>query len=642
MKNRFKEALTACKKLHTLLLTLSLLMPHALNSAVTATIIEKKEKTATVQVRIDIAPDDFIYKDYLDVAIIHESCTNPSLQNSPWHTQCQAESFYDAAFQETKQIFKGPFTCTLQADTSSLDRSQDLSLHITYYAHNKKGPLQETVLLPLHQQELATALDVVTTEYETPAEPIVINQSTENSEKQGNALHEATDDFTHTLTHERMQDTEAFSAKHDVTKNSPTQKTAVSWGDYVGTLVKTTESLLVRIFLALLLGLLVSFTPCIYPMIPITIGILQAQKQSSVFNNFLVSLSYVMGIAVTFSCLGLLAAYTGQLFGTLVTNPIVIGIIVAIMIYLAGSMFGFYEMYIPRFMQSHRTMSRRGSLISAFIFGAISGTVASPCLSPGLLLLLTVVSTLGSSLAGFAMLFAFGVGLGLPLLIIGTFSGSLSMLPRAGMWMIEVKKVFGFLLLGVCFYFIAPLVSEPVLYAGLSAFLAIVGITYIYDTRNTHSFMGKLCKTGVGFAALILTVLVAAKATKIFFMEKEKTQHGMWINDYAQALDLAQQHNKKLFVCFSSPACSLCKKIDATMFQHPRVCESLESCVTVKLDGSDASDALCCKLQQEHKVMGFPTYLLLDQETGKLVKQWGGELYGSNHEEFIEDLRRAL
>ena len=335
-----------------------------------------------------------------------------------------------------------------------------------------------------------------------------------------------------------------------------------------------------------------------------------------------------------------LVAFTGQLFGSLVTNPLVIVVIVAIMVYLAFSMFGFYEMYIPRFMQTSRTMSRRGSLVSAFIFGAISGTVASPCLSPGLLLLLTLVSALGSRLLGFLILFAFGIGLGLPLLIIGTFSSSLSLLPRAGMWMVEIKKIFGFLLLGVCFYFIEPLLSPWLWMAALALFMVIIGAYYLYDAYQKQALFGKLLKNLIGIIAIVMGVVLSAKAGTLFLIKQES--QGIWIKDYAQALALAKETNKKLFVCFSSPACTLCKKIDATMFQHPRVCESLKACVTVKLDGSDTSDSLCCALQQEHKVMGYPSYLLLDQDTGKLVKQWGGELYDVDHEDFAQDVTSAL
>ena len=109
------------------------------------------------------------------------------------------------------------------------------------------------------------------------------------------------------------------------------------------------------------------------------------------------------------------------------------------MAYLALSMFGFYDMYVPNILQTKNNVNHKGSLFSAFVFGAISGSIASPCLSPGLALLLTIVATLGNNLLGFLLLFSFGIGLSIPLLIIGTFSSSINILPQAGMWMIEVK-----------------------------------------------------------------------------------------------------------------------------------------------------------------------------------------------------------
>lgn len=173
---------------------------------------------------------------------------------------------------------------------------------------------------------------------------------------------------------------------------STTLHADASWASYISTLVQTTESTSLRLILVAALGMLLSLTPCIYPMIPITVGILQSQGSRSIARNFCLALSYTMGIASTFALLGLLAAYTGLLFGSFMTKPLVIIPLVALLVYLAGSMMGFYEMYTPRLLQNGSS-SGGGSLVSAFLFGAASGTVASPCLSPGLILLLTIVTS---------------------------------------------------------------------------------------------------------------------------------------------------------------------------------------------------------------------------------------------------------
>jgi len=223
----------------------------------------------------------------------------------------------------------------------------------------------------------------------------------------------------------------------------------------------TQMSLIYVLLLAFLIGIISSLTPCIYPMIPITLGILQAQASPSVFHNFLLSFFYVTGIATVYATLGYIAATTTVMLGQWLANPWVVALLIALFLYLAFSMFGFYEIYLPRFLQKGSSVKvRKGSLFYSFIFGGISGMAASPCLTPPLALLLGFVATRGSPLVGFLTLFVFAMGMGLLLMVVGTFSNTLTNLPRAGAWMNEIKKFFGFLLIGVAIYFLGHLVSE--------------------------------------------------------------------------------------------------------------------------------------------------------------------------------------
>lgn len=216
----------------------------------------------------------------------------------------------------------------------------------------------------------------------------------------------------------------------------------------------------VIIVIAFLAGIGTSFTPCMYPMIPITMGILQAQASSSVWSNFILALSYVLGLAMVYASLGYVAATSAIIFGKWAANPWFILFAVFIFLYLAGSMFGFYEIYLPSFLTKHREVSRGRSFMRSFLLGALSGTVASPCLTPPLAILLTFVAKRGNPLLGFMVLFAFALGMGLLLLLVGTFSSSLSLLPRAGTWMLEVKKFFGFVMMAMCVYIARPLIGD--------------------------------------------------------------------------------------------------------------------------------------------------------------------------------------
>ncbi len=233
--------------------------------------------------------------------------------------------------------------------------------------------------------------------------------------------------------------------------------------------------------LAFVVGVLTSFTPCLYPMIPVTMGILQTQAVRSLWSNFVTALSYVLGMASVYAVLGYVAATSSIIFGKWTTNPWFIFIAVMIFFYLVFSMFGFYEIKLPSFLTKHHEVegSERGqrSLIKSFLFGAISGTVASPCLTPPLAILLTLVAKKGSPFLGLFALFAFALGMGMLLLIIGTFSSSLALLPRAGRWMLEVKRFFGFVMLAMCVYIARPLLGDI---AALYLYGVVAGVTVGY------------------------------------------------------------------------------------------------------------------------------------------------------------------
>lgn len=220
-----------------------------------------------------------------------------------------------------------------------------------------------------------------------------------------------------------------------------------------------TTPLWLALLLFFLMGVAASFTPCIYPMIPITLGILQSQASPSIGRNFMLSASYVAGMATVYAVLGYFVATTGLMLGQWLANPWLIGFLILLFIYLAFSMFGFYEIWMPRFMQRGTNVQVKGSYLYSFLFGAASGTVASPCLTPAVVLLIGFVAKIGSPLIGFLSFFVFALGMGMLLLVIGTFSNSLNALPRAGMWMNEVKKIFGFLLIGVAIYFAKPFIG---------------------------------------------------------------------------------------------------------------------------------------------------------------------------------------
>ena len=231
--------------------------------------------------------------------------------------------------------------------------------------------------------------------------------------------------------------------------------------------------------LAFISGILVSFTPCIYPMIPITMGILQKHAQNSILHNVIAASLYVFGMSLIYAMLGYLSVVTGNIFGYWLSNPIFIVIIVLFFLYLSLSMFGFYTIKLPFSLLQNKQIDPKGSLFKVFLFGMISGTITSPCLTPPLAALLAIVSKIGNPIAGFFILLSFALGMGTLLIIIGTFSGGLSLLPRGGQWLIEIKKIIGFAMLFVCVFLLEPLIGDFLTKIGC-VIIIFLGVIYYF------------------------------------------------------------------------------------------------------------------------------------------------------------------
>ncbi|MEZ0391288.1 MAG: cytochrome c biogenesis protein CcdA [Pseudobdellovibrionaceae bacterium] len=203
-------------------------------------------------------------------------------------------------------------------------------------------------------------------------------------------------------------------------------------------------------------GFLTSFTPCVYPMVPITLAVLGREAHArSRWQSFLVSVMYVLGIAFTFSLLGILAASTGALFGSFMSSPWILGFVCLVFFVMSLSMFGLFELQAPQFLRdgvlSH--MQLHGYL-GAFITGLLAGLIASPCVGPVLVGVLTFVAQTQNLWLGFWLLFTYAIGMGLIFLALGLSTNLTKLLPKSGAWMNRIKIFFGVLLLGASIYYL--------------------------------------------------------------------------------------------------------------------------------------------------------------------------------------------
>ena len=201
-------------------------------------------------------------------------------------------------------------------------------------------------------------------------------------------------------------------------------------------------------------GILAGLSPCVYPLLPIVSAYVGSRSngEKTRMNSFRLSLAYVVGMAMVYSLLGMVAALSGTLFGRIATSPWALLIVANILILF--SLNTLEVIPFPNWFSTHQREPSRRGVSGAFLIGAASGLVASPCTSPVLFGLLTFVATKQSIVYGGIMMFAFAIGMGILLIIAGTFSGLAARLPRPGYWMVTVKKVLGLLLLGLGEYYL--------------------------------------------------------------------------------------------------------------------------------------------------------------------------------------------
>lgn len=213
-------------------------------------------------------------------------------------------------------------------------------------------------------------------------------------------------------------------------------------------------------------GVLTSLTPCIYPMIPITAAIVGGEAtrsgeggvRRSRLRPLLLSLTYVVGLALVYAALGLFAGMSGTMFGRVSTNPWLYFAMANVLVLAALSMLDVVPVRLPGWIsQRAATAGTGGRFGGAFVMGAMSGLVAAPCSAPVMIAVLTWVTETKSALLGFLYLFTFSIGMCTLLVLVGVSSGSVSRLPRAGAWMVTVKKVFGLVMLGVAEYYLVKM-----------------------------------------------------------------------------------------------------------------------------------------------------------------------------------------
>ncbi|MFZ1320393.1 MAG: protein-disulfide reductase DsbD [Ignavibacteria bacterium] len=390
------------------------------------------------------------------------------------------------------------------------------------------------------------------------------------------------------------------------------------------------KGLFVSLILIFLGGLALNLTPCVYPLIPITVSFFGAQSSGSKSQSILMGVFYALGMSITYSALGVFAALTGSLLGTALQNPIVIIFIALIMLALGLSMFGLFEIKVPQGLAQMGNKNRSGYLGSVFM-GLTVGFIAAPCIGPFVLSLLVFVGKTGNPFTGFLLFFILSMGLGLPYVFLAASSSSISKLPRSGEWMEGIKVVFGFILFGMAFNTLEPLISKEIFKVAFPLYIILSGAyLLLFDNK------GKTSKvyTDIKYFIAILAVIYGTWNLKPEgAVEEVKWQMHTSLQSIESSINSG---NKPVMIDFYADWCAQCKELDEYTYTDPEVAELSKNFNNIKVDLTKENTEISNKFD----IKGLPVVIFMnaDGEEIKELRVTGFE----NPEEFKKKINSIL
>ncbi len=385
------------------------------------------------------------------------------------------------------------------------------------------------------------------------------------------------------------------------------------------------NGLFIGLFFVFLGGLALNLTPCVYPLIPITIGFFGGQSEGKTSRLVGMGLLFVVGMAVTYSVIGVITSLTGSVFGALLQNPLVIILIALIFVVLSLSMFGVYEFKLPDSWVA-KAGGAKGGMYGAFFMGLTMGIVAAPCIGPFVLGLVTYTAAKADPFFGFLLFFVLAVGLGTPYLFLAIFSGKIKQLPRAGEWMDAVKHIFGLILIGMAIYFLLPLLPKTITPYLLPAFMVIAAVYLLFFDKNANKVRG--------FRIFKIVFSIILIITSIYWVIPNEKQSIEW-QPYTSNVSAAS--NKARIIDFYADWCIPCKELDAMTFSDPKVINEAKRFEAYKADMTKSLSDEVSTLRDKYKIIGVPTVLILNSQ-GEEVQRITGFV---NSNEFLKIIRNV-
>ena len=375
-------------------------------------------------------------------------------------------------------------------------------------------------------------------------------------------------------------------------------------------------------------GILTSFTPCVYPLIPITVSVFGAGESVGRLRSCFLSVTYVMGIALTYSILGVAVASTGAVFGQIMADPRVMLPVCGILIALGLSMLGVFELRVPYALQNRLNSVGGAGFAGAFVMGTVAGVIAAPCTGPALGAVLSYVATTESVFLGFWLLLTYALGMGLLFIVIGTFSGAIAALPRSGGWMYILENIFGVAIITVALYFLKDVISPlRTLLQNSMGFFAIAGVLVLAGVT-----LGKFSQRFKDLPRLVqfrkaVGVLLAVFGLYMFVGGLTTAESDLvWVAGEAQGLEAGRKEGKPVMLDFYATWCAACNELEHT-YSDPAVKSKLSKFVNVKLDFTRNS-AEVERLKQKYGIVGLPVVIFFDSE--------GNQLTDKRLEKFVE------
>jgi thioredoxin:protein disulfide reductase len=358
----------------------------------------------------------------------------------------------------------------------------------------------------------------------------------------------------------------------------------------------------------LLVGLALNLTPCVYPVIPLTVSYFGGQANKSRGSAFISALAYLIGIAIAFALLGLVSGLAGKQWGFLFQSPWFIIVIVTIILAMAASMFGAFEIMVPTSLMTKLGGARQG-MAGALFMGLTVGVIIAPCAAGIIIGLVGLIAKMGLVVKGTILFFMMGIGLGLPYLVLATFSGLLNKLPQSGMWMVWLRKFFGILLVGVAIYFIIPQLEQVYdklgFLIGILAIFAGLLLGFLdHDSGYTKKF--KMVRGVLGIIIIVFGIFWTNNAIH------SKPSDMNWIKYKSQSIEELVSDSKPLFFDFYADWCAPCKQLDRETFSDDVVVEKSKRFNMIKVDCT-SPDASTKALMARYGVTGMPTLIFLSK-----------------------------